>query len=194
MDRLTDPLGTFAYTVLSNDLGEITITVTNEDGFETGIAGLAIVPTRPIGPAVNGSISGQKWNDDGAGDIDNSGNQAKDQGEAGLPDWMIYNDLDNNGELNHTTTPDVTVTQPSPEPGQNIPDGNFTGIKSSVLISQIGTVADINVTLDITHEYDGDLHVSLISPGNKEIVLIANVGGTTGLSGFRGTTLDDEAG
>ena len=54
----------------------------------------------------------------------------------------------------------------------------------------------MNVTLDITHPYDSDLHVSLISPSGTEVVLVANVPNTpNGPYGpnFHNTTFDDSA-
>ena len=65
VDPSNNDLSTFAYAAFSDGFGQITITVTTEPGFEAGIAGLAIVSERPIGTVENGTISGQKWNDEG---------------------------------------------------------------------------------------------------------------------------------
>ncbi len=52
-------------------------------------------------------------------------------------------------------------------------------------------IADINVSLDISHTYDEDLIVQLISPMGTNVTLFSGVGGS--LDNFTATTLDDEA-
>ena len=186
-------LSTFAYSVLSDGLGQISIAVTNAPGFEFAIAGLAIMNTRPIGPAENGSISGQKWDDGGVG-VDNvgAGNRIKNSGEAGLEGWIIYIDEDNNGVLNTETTdgePDQTLTIASTNVPQSIPDENNTGVKSSLDVAALGTVQDINVSFDITHTYDSDLNVVLISPSGTRVKLVTRRG-SDGVN-FVNTVFDD---
>lgn len=196
------PLENAAYTVLSDGDGKITITVTNQVGKLAAISGLAIVPTRPIGPAQQGSISGQKWND---GD----GNQIHDFNEDGLPDWVVYIDANNNGVLDAITIPgepDQTLTVASPNVPQPITD--YTAVKSELNFTTAGTVEDINVKLDISHTYDSDLHVKLVklkmNPDGSvatdlngtplidvEVMLFENVG-PNGVN-FTNTVLDDSA-
>ncbi len=187
-------LETFAYTVLSDGSGQITISVTNEPGSEFAVAGLAIAPTMPIGPALNGSISGQKWNDDGGGDPTKADNHIKDPGESGLQGFIVYLDLNNNGELDKITTPDSpdqTLTQASTDIPQAIPDEDIVGVKSALDFTGVGTIEDVNVTLDITHTYDADLHATLISPTGTRVNLFANVGSSG--DNFHNTTFDDSA-
>jgi subtilisin-like proprotein convertase family protein len=182
-----EDLGTFAYTVLSDGSGEIIVSVTSELGFGSAIAGLAIAPTQPIGPAKNGSISGQKWDD-----ID--GNKTKDPGEPGLEGWVIYLDENNNGILDSITTPptpDQTLTIASTDIPQAIPDQNAIGVKSSLDFTGIGTIQDVNVAIDITHTYDADLHVVLISPSGTRVKLFTNIG--VNGDNFHNTVLDDSA-
>lgn len=65
---------------------------------------------------------------------------------------------------------------------------------SRLVISETGTIADINVKLDITHSYDQDICVYLRPPsglGLGRILLLSGVGGAG--DNFRGTILDDEA-
>jgi subtilisin-like proprotein convertase family protein len=185
-------LNTYAVTVLSDGSGQISIAVTNAPGFESAIAGLAIAPTQKIGPPLNGSISGQKWNDNGAGPL--AGNKIKDPGESGLEGWIIYLDENNNGKLDSITTPptpDQTLTVASSDIPQAIPDQNIIGVKSTLDFTGVGTIEDINVALDITHSYDADLHAVLISPSGTRVKLFTNVG----LNGdnFHNTVLDDSA-
>jgi subtilisin-like proprotein convertase family protein len=180
-------LKTFAYTVLSDGSGQIIISVTSDTGEESAIAGLAIAPTRPIGPAQNGSISGQKWNDI-------NGNKIKDGSEPGLAGFTIYIDANNNGVLDSITTPDQpnqTLTVASTDIPQAIPDQNIVGVKSSLNFTGMGTIQDINVSLDITHTYDADVHVTLISPSGTRVLLFQNIGFNG--DNFHNTILDDSA-
>ena len=65
---------------------------------------------------------------------------------------------------------------------------------SRLVISETGTIADINVKLDITHSYDQDISVYLRPPpslGLGRILLLSGVGSSG--DNFRGTILDDEA-
>lgn len=180
-----DDLSAYALDVLSDGSGQITISVTNEPGFQVGIAGLAIVSTRPVESAQPGSISGEKWNDA-------NGNQIKDTNEDGLGGWIIYLDTNNNGQLDSITTPDQpdqTVTQASPDIPQNIAD--YTTVKSELDFPAQGTILDVNVALDITHTYDSDLTVSLISPSGTSVILFSNIGPQG--HNFHNTVLDDSA-
>jgi subtilisin-like proprotein convertase family protein len=171
-------LSTLSIFVVSDENGQITINVTNQDGLEAGIGGIAIAPTKV------GSISGEKWNDV-------NGNQIKDSNEAGLPGWTIYLDLNNNGQLDLVSSPDQVITQASTDIPQAIPDNSLTGVKSALDFAGVGLVKDVNVTLDITHTYDADMDVYLVSPLGTRVKLFANVG----LSGdnFHNTVLDDQA-
>ncbi len=167
----TDDLTTFALKVLSDANGEIKIDVTSPEGFTSAIAGLAIAPTRPIGPPQNGSIAGQKWNDD-------DGNKLKDPGEEGLGGWIIYLDQNNNGILDSITADEIpgeTVTLNSSQ-AQAIPDNNNSGIKSAVEFTGGGTIADISVTVNISHTYVSDLEITLISPTGLRIPLAHRLG------------------
>ena len=72
-----------------------------------------------------------------------------------------------------------------------IPDNNPTGATSTLAVSDPAIVQDANVTLNITHTYDNDLTLSLITPTNASIVLSARRGGSD--DNFRNTVFDDEA-
>ncbi len=52
-------------------------------------------------------------------------------------------------------------------------------------------IADINVRLNITHTWDGDLYITLRSPAGVERLLVNRRGGSG--DNFTNTTLDDEA-
>ncbi|MGB2824276.1 MAG: proprotein convertase P-domain-containing protein, partial [Phycisphaerae bacterium] len=72
----------------------------------------------------------------------------------------------------------------------SIPD---LGTRTSTLsVSGLdGLVMDVNVTVNITHTYDGDLDVYLISPSGTRTELFTDVG--DGGGNFTGTELDDSA-
>ena len=77
-------------------------------------------------------------------------------------------------------------------PGAAIPDNNPTGVSSNLPVTGVGRLTDLNVRLEITHPFVGDLAVTLRSPGGTTIPLVQNRGGSG--DNFIGTVLDDEAG
>ena len=169
-------------TIMSTEDGTIDITVLNEVGMEASIAGLA------IREATLGSIQGIKSDDSGIGpNHTGAANGIVDMGEVGLPDWTIYLDQNNNGQLDFVTAKDHVATTVSADIPQVLLDG--TSVKSVLNFSGSGSINDIDVSLDITHTYDADLTVYLISPLGTRVKLFANVG----LFGdnFTGTIFDD---
>jgi subtilisin-like proprotein convertase family protein len=72
-----------------------------------------------------------------------------------------------------------------------IPDNNPIGASSTIAVADSGIVQDANVTLNITHTYDSDLTLSLITPTSASITLSARRGGSS--DNFRNTVFDDEA-
>ncbi|MEZ5835042.1 MAG: proprotein convertase P-domain-containing protein [Geminicoccaceae bacterium] len=80
------------------------------------------------------------------------------------------------------TVPDANVgggTQVtvSSAPGLAIPDNSFAGVADMVEVSQAGTVETIEVTIDITHTYRGDLVVRLRAPSGVAVILHDRAGG-----------------
>lgn len=75
----------------------------------------------------------------------------------------------------------------------NIPDNNATGITSIINIATSETVliTDVNLTLNVTHPWIGDLTVSLTSPNGTEITLISSR--TDDGNNYSNTTFDDDA-
>jgi len=64
-------------------------------------------------------------------------------------------------------------------------------ITSTLVITDSGTIADLNVKLDISHSYIKDLDVFLIGPDMTRVELFTDVGGSG--DSFSDTILDDEA-
>jgi subtilisin-like proprotein convertase family protein len=171
-------LSTLSVFVISDENGQIKIEVTTPDGAESGIAGLAIATTKV------GSISGQKWDDA-------DGDRVFDGSEDALEGWTVYLDLNNNGQLDQVVSPSQTLTQSSTDIPQTIPDQNIVGVKSTLDFTGVGKIEDVNITLNISHEYDADLHATLISPSGTRVKLFTNVGGSG--DNFQNTVLDDSA-
>lgn len=79
----------------------------------------------------------------------------------------------------------------SPDTPIPIPDNNPTGATSTINVPDDQTVLDVNVTVNITHTYDGDISLYLITPTGASVTL-ANSRGSGG-DNFRNTVFDDEA-
>jgi len=138
-----------------------------------------LILTLDPGTSLPGEIHGTKWND-----LDGDG--FRDAGEPGLGGWTIYLDQNGNGSLD----PQTVNTVDSVDVPQGIWD--YMTITSDLLAGGLaGTATDIDVTLDITHTWDDDLAVFLISPSGTRVELFSNVGGS-GID-FTSTILDDEA-
>ncbi len=63
-------------------------------------------------------------------------------------------------------------------PGVSIPDNNPAGIERSLPVVEIGTIKELQVSIDITHTYISDLIVNLISPNGTVISLHSRTGGS----------------
>ena len=141
-----------------------------------------------FGNALPGSVSGRKWHDrDGDGVID--------AGEVGLAGWVIYRDLDNDGELDtfnrrFESTPNAPIRDAIDLPGPG--PGVFPGITQFVLpvSAPNGLIIDLNVAINITHPRIADLSLSLTSPSGKTIGL---TGDLTAAGANMNTTFDDSA-
>ncbi|MBW7991254.1 MAG: M6 family metalloprotease domain-containing protein [Planctomycetes bacterium] len=56
-------------------------------------------------------------------------------------------------------------------PNLDIPDNKADGITDTIVINQDAIIAGVEVTLDISHSYRGDLRVTLLAPWGEAIVL-----------------------
>ena len=72
-----------------------------------------------------------------------------------------------------------------------IPDNNVAGASSIINVPDAKTVLDVNVTVNITHTYDGDLALYLIAPNGTQVTLSNHHG--SGGHNYTNTTFDDEA-
>jgi subtilisin-like proprotein convertase family protein len=60
-----------------------------------------------------------------------------------------------------------------------IPDNDENGASHSLEITEEGTLADLGVTIELTHTYIGDLEISLIGPNGESAILQSRSGGGT---------------
>jgi subtilisin-like proprotein convertase family protein len=102
---------------------------------------------------------------------------------------------DNNGGTYYTFTTfkESTFSFNSTDTPIAIPDNNSTGITSTLTVAEVTpkTVIDVDVKLNLTHTFDGDLIIYLITPTNVQIRLHNRFGGTG--ENFTNTVFDDEA-
>ncbi|MCE3015748.1 MAG: S8 family serine peptidase, partial [Pirellula sp.] len=115
---------------------------------------------------------------------DLNANGSREASELGVPNLMVFNDLNSNQVRD--TAPSFTATQNTPTP---VPDLAIS--TSSLTVNTDRTIADINISLRITHTWMSDMIVTLISPAGTRVTLASRNGGSA--TGFLGTTFDDEA-
>ncbi|UCG15167.1 MAG: proprotein convertase P-domain-containing protein [Phycisphaerales bacterium] len=70
-----------------------------------------------------------------------------------------------------------------------IPDGDAAGITSNIPVTETDQVSDVDVTVNITHAFDDDIDLMLISPA--AVTAFTDIGSLG--NDFIDTTLDDEA-
>jgi len=95
------------------------------------------------------------------------------------------------GGFNFTTANEVCSTNSATDTPLDIPDNNATGISSVIRITQNKTITDINVTVNITHPWIGDLTLSLIGPQGTTIALATQLGAEG--DNYTNTVFDDAA-
>ncbi|WP_020680042.1 proprotein convertase P-domain-containing protein [Marinobacterium rhizophilum] len=98
-------------------------------------------------------------------------------------DWVLWvQDLAavDLGTLNQweleITTQASTVVEVEEFPGVSIPDNDPAGIERSLNVAEDGQVQDVEVSVDITHTYIGDLVISLVSPAGTTVPLHVRTG------------------
>ena len=83
-----------------------------------------------------------------------------------------------NFAIGYTVT--TTCTQYTASPNASIPDNAIAYEYSTINVSPSTTITDINVGVDITHTYKGDLQLALISPTNQLVDLMKPLFCSTG--------------
>ena len=92
------------------------------------------------------------------------------------------------GNLAYTTRVS-TDTPMSLQDGKNAARPGVT--TSTIDVSGLSNILDLNVTVDISHSYVGQLSATLIAPDGTPVELFGNVGGSG--DNFTATTFDDDA-
>lgn len=184
---LTDGDGNYSFTGLFPDFYQViaesrpdwTRIVPSDTSFlnAPAIAGETIAGNDFAFDAESG-ISGYLWHDE-------DGNGLKNGQESFLEGQIVFVDVDGNGEFSIA----YSDFESSEVPVEIL---DLATVTSTILVEDDDlTILDVNATLDISHTYDGDLSVFLISPSGTRVELFSNIGATG--SGFLNTTLDDEA-
>ncbi|VAW17516.1 hypothetical protein MNBD_BACTEROID04-916, partial [hydrothermal vent metagenome] len=75
---------------------------------------------------------------------------------------------------NFTTANEVCDPYNSTDTPLAIPDNNTTGISSRINLIDNKIITDVNVTVNITHPWIGDLTLSLTSPKGTSIILVSS--------------------
>jgi subtilisin-like proprotein convertase family protein len=73
--------------------------------------------------------------------------------------------------------------------GFSIPDDNATGASSSIIVSDLGVLTDVSITIDIAHTWVGDLVATLTRDGTQTVDLFRRVGSTSASSVGYGSNL-----
>lgn len=93
--------------------------------------------------------------------------------------WRVKS-INNCGEstfstgFNFTTANEVCGSISSTGAAISIPDNNSTGISSIINSAENKMITDVNVTVNITHPWIGDLTLTLISPSGTSVVLVGS--------------------
>ena len=53
-----------------------------------------------------------------------------------------------------------------------IPDNSLTGIERTLVVNDAGNINEVEVSVDITHTFIGDLNVALVSPAEPACLCI----------------------
>lgn len=96
----------------------------------------------------------------------------------------LVDDANNNGILDNTT---ITFANSTPVPIVDL------ATRTSVISASglAGVITDVNVRVNLTHTFDGDLDVFLIAPDGTRVELFTDVGGSG--DNFVNTILDSQA-
>lgn len=151
---------------------------------------LRVTLVAPWGAAI---VLHQKGQGGGADDIQVTIDESELQGLATLHghstkgDWkLLVQDLAaaDVGTLNRWALEFAAAAQSQGEvvleesPGVHIPDNNPAGIQRNLSTTAGGNVVGVEVSVDITHTFVGDLRISLRSPAGTEVILRDKTGGS----------------
>jgi subtilisin-like proprotein convertase family protein len=131
--------------------------------------------TEPIPPT---ELRGTVWND-------LNGNRTREAGENGQSGWTVFVDTNNNGTRDAGSGTFISTDVP-----KALPD--LATVTSQTVVSTLtNPITDVNVTLSLTHTYDGDLEITLISPLGTRVKLAQKIGSSG--DNFTNTVFDQQA-
>ena len=107
------------------------------------------------------------------------------------PDIANADQADSNGNGIGDVCDTLCDTFSAADTPVSIPDNTAAGANSNIDFSSAFLITDVNVTVNITHTFDGDLTLTLTSPSGTTIVLSDQNGG--GGDDYSGTLFDDDA-
>ncbi|WP_178987056.1 reprolysin-like metallopeptidase [Winogradskyella schleiferi] len=109
--------------------------------------------------------------------------------------WRVRSNNDcgsgNYSQSSFTTANISCATYDSSDTPLNIPDNNNTGVNSIINVATPSIVTDINVTVNVSHNWIADVTLKLIAPNGTEILLSAENGGNG--DDYSNTVFDDAA-
>ncbi len=108
-----------------------------------------------------------------------------DPSEVAATGRSLVGDYNNNGLVDNNAP--VTITNSTAVPIVDLATQTSTVSASGLT----GTITDVNVRVNITHTFDGDLDVFLIAPDGTRVELFTDVGGSG--ANFVDTVLDTQA-
>ncbi len=100
-------------------------------------------------------------------------------------------DTNNGNYYTFETGMNVNPTFSSEDTPLAIPDNNPAGVNSVITVVDNKEILDIDVLVNITHTYDGDISIYLVSPAGVSIDLSTRNGGSG--EDYSDTVFDDEA-
>ncbi|CAN5639999.1 hypothetical protein BH11PLA2_BH11PLA2_15580 [soil metagenome] len=158
-----------------------TVTIASNDGDE----GAFLLNFTGTGRAPNiGGVVFEDWN----------GNGVRDTNDPGLAGQKVFLDNDDNGVISFTpvvfgftSTPNLIIPDPDATTGNTIPVFDTIPLVGDPTI----LVNTVTVEINITHTWDSDLDVYLISPAGTLVNLLSAVGGSS--DNFTNTVFDDLA-
>ncbi len=122
-----------------------------------------------------------RWDVSPVAPFDNGAFVDKGDTEGSWSPWFGYGKVDAEAAVaaalsRRLSIGDLTFRADS-SPDKSIPDNNPVGIKDEITSQDDFLISRINVSVDISHRYIGDLRVTLISPSGKSVVLHDRAGG-----------------
>ncbi len=90
-----------------------------------------------------------------------------------------------------TTKNIICNTYNSADTPLSIPDNNSAGVSSTLVINDDAIISDVNITLNVTHPWIGDLAITLTSPNGTDVTLVSSRFDEG--DNYTNTTFDDDA-